>query len=121
MTPHEAYNACHEIMLGHPHYVPGEGKEMSYVLLQVAETDTRIEICGHIVDPAIPPNGSPLQFIGMPLHKQMVLFSLDKINKVLHDAHEFLGQLQRFRKDDETDEEFVERIKRHIEHSASEI
>lgn len=111
------YEMCHQLMLAHPKYVPTEGQEVTYLLMQISETDDHIGICGHIIDPAVPSSGSPVQFLRLPLHKQMLLFSLDKINGVLRDAHKFLEMLSKLRKPDETEEEFIERVKAKLEAS----
>jgi hypothetical protein len=115
MNLHRAYQTCHELMLVHPKYVPTEGSEVSYVLIQVSETDETIGICGHIIDPAVPLHGSPERFLSLPLHKQIVLFTLDKLNKTMRDAGKFLDRVNHLRKPGETDQEFLERIKNKLE------
>jgi hypothetical protein len=110
MNRNEAYQACHEIMLSCPKYVPIEADGVSYVLIQIADREEAVAIATHLVNPAIPPEGDVSVFVDLSLDQQIGIITLANVSKFISRIHKKLELLQKLSNNND-DGDIAETIK----------
>jgi len=106
----EAYTTCHELMLINPNYVPSENSTVSYILVQIADTENSVGISGMIIDPKLPESGSAANFIQMPLNQRIAVLSLTRITGVVSKTHQEIQEIQRLASNKETWDEAADML-----------
>jgi len=110
MNKQKAYTACHEIILRNLDYVARENSVVSYVLVQIADTEDSVGITGMIIDPELPEKGTGGNFIKMPLNQRIAVLALKRITVAVSQTHREIEEIQRLASNKETWKEATEML-----------
>lgn len=105
MNKHEAYNACHEIMLTNPHHTAYESNGVTYLMAQIADRDGDIVIQIHPIHPDMPSEGNLTKFTEMSEDMQVALLALPHIGELMGRAHQQLARIRKLSEDPSTHDE----------------
>jgi hypothetical protein len=85
MNRNEAYQACNKVMLSCPNYVPTEANSVTYLLVQIADQKEAVAIATHLINPAIPEEGTIQMFVDLKLDQQIAIVAFS--GKRTHQAN----------------------------------
>jgi hypothetical protein len=114
-TRTKAYELCHEIMLSNSQYVPVENAGVTYLLVQICDTETTVGISGAVINPAVPENGTSAEFLRMPHDQQIAVMSLKRVTEVIQRTNHDILKIVKLASNKETWNEAAELLKKFSE------